>query len=255
MPTDKSDWLLSDSHEIDDFLKNSQFPWDIRLVYEIESTQTAMLQLPAEQLEVGLVLAADVQSAGQGRNGREWLAPADSSLLMSVVLPVTEVPAPVIAGVVMMYVLQANLPQASLKWPNDLVVDTASEYFKLGGIIAQVRDEKVILGIGVNLRLDEADRPVANARALEDFKVRFNRDTLMLEILTAFEKVLKYPADLVFEMYRSNCSTVGKQVTVTQVTGETVQGKAREIDPNGGLVVEINDLAISFSAVDVEYLR
>ncbi len=256
-PTDKSDWLLSDSQEIADFIENSNFPWDIRLVYEIDSTQSAILSLPPEQLQVGLVLAADVQSSGLGRsNGRIWQADPNDGLLMSFVLPVpAEVSVPVLAGVASMYVLQAGNPDISLKWPNDVVVHNQDGLFKIGGMIANVVGDKVVVGIGINLRMQPESRPTENARGLEDFGIRFGRDDLMIQYLAAIEKMLKFPKELVMSMYQASCSTLGKEISATTVTGTTLVGVATAVDETGAIVLETNGEKILLSAVDVEYLR
>lgn len=257
-PTDKSDWLLSDSQEIADFIENSNFPWDIRLVYEIDSTQTAILSLPAEQLQVGLVLAADVQSAGRGRSsGRNWDAEPNDGLLMSFVLPLpSEISVPVLTGVACMYVLQAGNPDISLKWPNDVVVHNQDGLFKIGGMIANVVGDKVVVGIGINLRMQPESRPTESARGLEDFGIRFGRDDLLLQYLAAIEKMLKFPKELVMSMYSASCSTLGKEISATTVSGKTLVGVATEVDETGAIVLETNNgEKILLSAVDVEYLR
>ena len=255
IPRDKSDWLLTDSPEILEFLDKSDFPWDIRLVYEIDSTQSAICELPAEQRTNGLVLAADVQSAGRGRSGRTWEAESGDGLLMSFVIPTPAVPAPILAALAVMYVLQPANPDFSLKWPNDIVVDKPAGHEKVGGIIATAFSDHVVIGIGLNLRLDAHSRPVENARGLEDYGVRFNRDALMLLILDAVQTLQKFPVETLLNMYRSSCSTLNKQVRVHTIDGNAIVGKASKISVDGALVLEIDGNEFSFNAVDVEYLR
>lgn len=255
IPSDKSDWLLTDSPEILEFLDNSDYPWDIRLVYEIASTQSAICQLPADQLTPGLVLAADVQTAGRGRGERAWVAEAGDGLLMSFVIESPQVPAPILAAVAAMYVLQPANPNFSLKWPNDIVVESTTGYEKVGGIIATGVADLVVIGVGINLRMAADSRPVDNARGLEDYGVRFNRDSLMLLYLDAINRLQKFPTEIVMNMYRASCSTIGKQIQAVDVKGAAIVGRASKISEDGSIVLEIEGSEISLNAVDVEYLR
>jgi len=59
-----------------------RFGHDYRYVASTESTQ---LLVPPEAPE-GAVVVADEQTAGRGRLGRRWLAPAGTSLLCSIQL-------------------------------------------------------------------------------------------------------------------------------------------------------------------------
>jgi BirA family biotin operon repressor/biotin-[acetyl-CoA-carboxylase] ligase len=118
----------------------------------------------------GTLVTASEQSAGRGRQGRRWSAPAGSSLLMSLLLRSPPPLLPLIAAVAVCDVAGAD---AQIKWPNDVVVETASAgpaLAKLAGILVEGRpqEEWAVLGIGLNVavRLDELPaelRPDAGA--------------------------------------------------------------------------------------------
>src|SRR6476620_942562 len=57
---------------------------DIRWVAETGSTNRDLLDLAAQGGPDGIVLVADHQTAGRGRLDRSWHAPAEGSLLLSV---------------------------------------------------------------------------------------------------------------------------------------------------------------------------
>ena len=59
---------------------------DVRWITETGSTNADLLAAAAEGAPEGVVLVADHQSAGRGRLDRTWVAPAGSSLLVSVLL-------------------------------------------------------------------------------------------------------------------------------------------------------------------------
>ena len=87
----------------------------------------------------GTLVTAAEQTAGRGRQGRRWSAPAGRSLLMSVVLRQPPALLPLLAGVA---VCDAVGGGVRLKWPNDIVRegDTAAgeaPLAKLGGIVRE----------------------------------------------------------------------------------------------------------------------
>jgi biotin-[acetyl-CoA-carboxylase] ligase BirA-like protein len=93
----------------------------------------------------GAVALTHHQSEGRGRLGRTW---ADSGLMFSVLL---EPPPPVadwpeLTLVAARAVADAIGPEATIKDPNDVLVDGR----KLAGILAEA-GERVVLGIGINV--------------------------------------------------------------------------------------------------------
>jgi BirA family biotin operon repressor/biotin-[acetyl-CoA-carboxylase] ligase len=98
-------------------------------------------------------LVADRQTAGRGRQGREWFDGAGNFMGSTVVHPRFGDPEPatlaLAAGLAAHQAVTA-LPgggSALLKWPNDLMIGKA----KLAGILLERIGESVIVGIGVNL--------------------------------------------------------------------------------------------------------
>jgi BirA family transcriptional regulator, biotin operon repressor / biotin---[acetyl-CoA-carboxylase] ligase len=93
----------------------------------------------------GAVALAEHQTEGRGRLGRTWV---DSALMFSVLL---EPPPPVadwpeLTLVAARAVADAIGPDATIKHPNDVLVDGR----KVAGILAEA-SERVVLGIGINV--------------------------------------------------------------------------------------------------------
>lgn len=121
----------------------------LRVLPEIDSTNEAMLAAAADGAPHGSVLVAEEQTAGRGRLGRSWSAPARSGLFVSILVRPT-VPQgrlgwlPLLAGVAAQTAVHRVAEvDVSLKWPNDLIVpggDAGGGYGagrKLGGILCQ----------------------------------------------------------------------------------------------------------------------
>jgi BirA family biotin operon repressor/biotin-[acetyl-CoA-carboxylase] ligase len=120
------------------------------------------------------VAVADEQTAGRGRNGRTWTAPAGAALLCSLGFRPTYLEperAWQLAAIVSLAMADATEAIADrphgavrLKWPNDLVVAEGDAVRKLGGVLGETigagTDEpRVVIGIGVNAGWRRADFP------------------------------------------------------------------------------------------------
>lgn len=117
----------------------------------------------------GAWLVADRQTAGRGRQGREWHDGAGNFMGSTLVHLRPGDPAPetlaLVAGLALHEVVAPRLSQpAMLKWPNDLLVAGA----KLAGILLERAGDAVIVGIGVNLAHapQVADRETTSLAAL-----------------------------------------------------------------------------------------
>ena len=122
-----------------------------------ESTQR---ELPPEAPE-GAVAVAEEQTAGRGRLGRPWHAPPRTSVLVSINLrPEVEVPRlpelTVVAGLAAAdAIAQETGVRPEVRFPNDLLIAGR----KVAGILAEARDDRVVLGIGINANLREDELP------------------------------------------------------------------------------------------------
>jgi BirA family biotin operon repressor/biotin-[acetyl-CoA-carboxylase] ligase len=125
-------------------------------VDECESTQELARPLPE-----GGVAACDRQLHGRGRRGRTWRAEAGTGLLFSLALAPRTPPQRLASFslVAAEAVAEACHERAAVRWPNDVVLDGR----KLAGVLPELRDGKLVLGVGVNAGMSEAQLP-ADAR-------------------------------------------------------------------------------------------
>lgn len=131
---------------------------DWHLAAETGSTQADALAAPVPAQGCAVFLA-ERQTAGEGRRGRRWISPPGGGIALSVSRRFAR-GAPAMAGLslaVGVAVAEAmhalGLPQARLKWPNDLQVHGS----KLGGILVNLRADRegcaAVIGIGLNVHL------------------------------------------------------------------------------------------------------
>jgi BirA family transcriptional regulator, biotin operon repressor / biotin---[acetyl-CoA-carboxylase] ligase len=158
----------------------------------VESTPSTQLLLSPDAPE-GAVVVAGEQTAGRGRLGRRWLAPAGTSLLCSVQLRprVDSRRLPELTGVAAQATAEAIETVTGLapelKDPNDLLVGGR----KVAGVLAEAREERVVLGIGINVNIDAADLPTEvdlPATSLLIESSRTDRVELLVELLDRLER-------------------------------------------------------------------
>jgi BirA family biotin operon repressor/biotin-[acetyl-CoA-carboxylase] ligase len=195
----------------------------------------------------GTLVTASEQSAGRGRQGRTWSAPAGSALLMSLVLRDAPALLPLAAGVAVAEVAGAG---ARVKWPNDVLVEGR----KVAGILAEARprDGWAVLGIGLNVSLRVEDLPpelheTAGTLGLTPADV----EPTLARLLEALERALALDATALLDAYRARDALYGSEITWTGGSG-----RAAGIDGEGRLVVETADGGrTALSAGEVHLLR
>jgi BirA family transcriptional regulator, biotin operon repressor / biotin---[acetyl-CoA-carboxylase] ligase len=127
-----------------------------------DSTNARARELAGAGAPHGTVVTASEQTAGRGRQGRAWTAPAGKALLYSAVLrPLDErhltlplaIPLAVCAAA---EDLQPGI-ECGVKWPNDVWVQGR----KLAGVLIEARpqDGWAVLGVGLNLSIAPNEFP------------------------------------------------------------------------------------------------
>jgi BirA family biotin operon repressor/biotin-[acetyl-CoA-carboxylase] ligase len=151
-------------------------------------------RLLTDEHSEGAVALTEEQAEGRGRLGRRWLSPPGVSLLFSVLLvpPVETARLPeltVVAGNACADAIEHVTGLApEIKLPNDVLIGGR----KTAGILAEARDGRVVLGIGVNVNVTARDLPQgidppATSLLLETGS-EVDRVELLVEILGRLER-------------------------------------------------------------------
>jgi BirA family biotin operon repressor/biotin-[acetyl-CoA-carboxylase] ligase len=140
----------------------------------------------------GAVAVAEEQTAGRGRRGREWWAPAHTSILASIVLrpsvPSAQLPElSLVAGDAVAKALAGVAGvEPVVKFPNDVLLAGR----KVAGILAEAAGGRVVLGIGVNVNQRPGelpqDVPATSLRIVTGREL--DRAPLLAEILARLER-------------------------------------------------------------------
>ncbi len=250
---------------------------DVRRVMSTQSTNADVLELARNGEAEGIVVVAEVQTAGRGRHGRTWVAPSGSGLLCSVLLrppgAVVELVTATMAVAAWDALSALEVPEVELKWPNDLIA--ASSGRKIAGILAESdwgvaadgsrepsSSERVMIaaGIGINVAaIDDVPVEIADRRiSLEELT---NRSVDVDDVLGAFLEALatRYgellsDATRIKDLWQSRLATIGRDVRV-DLGSRDIEGRAETVDDRGRLVVRTSGGDVEVvSAGDVVHL-
>jgi BirA family biotin operon repressor/biotin-[acetyl-CoA-carboxylase] ligase len=128
-------------------------------LYEAECESTQLL-LVGSGLPEGAAAATDHQTGGRGRLGRPWVAPEGTSVLVSLMLhPPPERHLPELSLVAALAAAEAvegaTGLTAQIKWPNDVMLNRR----KVAGILSELSDGTVVVGIGINVNQTREELP------------------------------------------------------------------------------------------------
>ena len=207
-----------------------------------------------------LVVLADEQTGGRGRLDRPWASPSGGiwlSVLFRPDVPMAHAPVFTLAAAVAVTraAREAGV-DASIKWPNDVLVDDR----KLVGILTEMEGEAdrvswVVVGIGVNANVAPAALPSgANPTSLlAERGEPVDRRRFTQRLLEEFHQLRQDP-EAVLDAWREYATTLGREVRVETPSG-TVEGTAVDVEFPGSLVVETDAGRVTVSAGDCDHLR
>jgi len=235
----------------------------VRWVAETGSTNEDLAAI-ARQGGGEQVLITDLQTAGRGRRDRRWDAPSGSGVLMSMLLR------NVVAGEGFWTVGAVALAASEaideltdtpcrLKWPNDVMLGEGPEQKKVAGVLAQVVDDAVIVGIGINANWPDevpesmAERGTSVNRNRID-RTFVDRAALAANILRRAIGHLESDREVLRSAWKARCATMGQLVRL-ELEDRAIVGIAADIAPDGALQIDDDGVTTTHQVGDVVHLR
>lgn len=220
----------------------------------VASTMILAAKLAQEGCDSGSIVGADEQSAGIGRQGREWHSEKDAGLYVSMVLRLP--PAPGQALPVAMLALGLAAQEAitevttlapDLRWPNDvLLYDKKGVGRKCAGILAQFEAGAIVAGIGINLNQSSFPDGLATpATSLRLAGACVSREDLLIALVHAVERSCKILAEdgpgAILRMFEASSSYARDRRVRVEQSGRAVEGITCGLDRSGFLIVRQDD--------------
>ena len=232
---------------------------EVRFLPETDSTNRDARQWARNGAPEGAVVISDKQTAGRGRHGRSWESDPGQNLLFSVVLypgePVAAWGRYVMAtGVAVCRAVNTAgvVPDAGLKWPNDIMIDGC----KCGGILMEREPEVGALVLGIGLNVNQTDFPDTLATPATSLLLatgrRTPREELFHGILRGMAEWLNAPDTVLVAAYTKHLVHMGQEISIRSLDGQrSERGTCIGISADGGLVMSIAGQHRTFHAGDV----
>jgi BirA family biotin operon repressor/biotin-[acetyl-CoA-carboxylase] ligase len=227
------------------------------IVYDsVESTNAVAMAAAADGAAGGTLFVADEQTAGKGRKGRAWFSAKGKSLTFSLLLrPAGRTEGlTALLALAVVRALDDSLEGLAIKWPNDVFLNGK----KLGGILAESKDDSVVIGLGLDV--NEKAEDFLSGIAAEAISMRiacaraFDRGIVLCRILEAFEELYDRFLENGFAPFREEIQrrllSIGTQVVI-ESGGESFNGKMIGITNEGRLRLDMNGTERVFSSGDL----
>lgn len=239
----------------------SRLPGDVRsrieallVEWTLESTNTRLLESLPPRAGATAIVLAEHQTGGRGRRGRGWVAPPGGAICLSLTWQYADMPADLsalslVVGLCVVGALrEIGVDGVALKWPNDLVTPNG----KLGGILIEMRAEAggpvhVVVGIGLNVLLDEAARAEVKASGNIADDIRTHRTpvpdrnrivaAVLARLVPALEGFPRQGLAPHLVSWQESDALRDREVRVENA-GDITRGIARGVDAHGALLVE-----------------
>ena len=200
----------------------------------------------------GLVVLAECQHHGRGRQGRRWLSAPGANVTLSVLL-LDSGQAPrhdtvtIAAGLAVAEgIADACGLRAGLKWPNDVLLDGR----KVAGVLVETRRmpprRAVVIGVGINVNAapdpDQVDTPPTDLASHLGHHVE--RTELVRAVLRRFDTRLGAMDDRALgelhEAWLARCAMINERITAC-CDGVRYAGRVVDVSPLVGLILCCDD--------------
>jgi BirA family biotin operon repressor/biotin-[acetyl-CoA-carboxylase] ligase len=240
-----------DAHLIERRLRTRRVGKNVLCFDEVDSTNDVAFDSARQSGADGLVVLAEHQRQGRGRQGKTWISPRGANILMSVLLMEPQhLPHDAItiaAGLAVAEgVADAFGAECSLKWPNDVLLEGG----KLAGVLVEVRRVSrrtcMVIGIGFNANASptarQVDAPPMNLRHFLGHEVeRIELVRALLRRLDArVEGVARGELDELHSAWVVRCDMINQRHTIL-CDGRRHVGRVLDVSPLEGLILACDD--------------
>ncbi len=233
------------------------------------STNAVAHDLARQGAPHATLVVTDDQTAGRGRLGRSWYMPPRAAIAMSILVR-PDLAALHANRLTMLAGLAAaeGIEQVTglavkMKWPNDVVVEVGSWKLeaggqnsrrlaiqKLGGILTETSIvgewmEYAVVGIGLNVNVDFADRPELAETAtsvMQQLGREVDRLGVLAAVVSCFAARFEWlsAGDALRAAWSARLMTLGRRVEARE--GDTLwTGLAEAVDDDGALLLRTDD--------------
>lgn len=201
--------------------------WSLEIIDTTASTQDLVKNHALANAPEGLAVQALIQTAGKGRQGREWIS-QEGNLFISFLLRPKGGPLEMgQLSLLTAVALAKSLDDIKLKWPNDVLKNGK----KCAGILLERENDALIIGVGLNIvsAPDEFSAVGGNADEI--------RDKFLYEMEALYKHWQKYGFDDIREQWLEYGPAHHAPLKI-RLGQEIREGSFEGLDENGNLLFD-----------------
>lgn len=217
----------------------------------IDSTNSYAKIIAASGAPNGTIVAADTQTAGRGRLGKDFFSPSGTGVYMSVIVRRDSTACDmslltIAACVAVCWVIEKYTHQtAAVKWVNDIFLNGK----KVCGILTEAATaadtsdmDYAIVGIGLNVSTPSCKFPGKLQYTAGSINVGdVSRNQITADIYESLSRLCeKNDTDHIIDEYRKRSLVIGKTVRFTS-GGNEISALAIDINRQGNLVIKLEN--------------
>ena len=205
-----------------------------------DSTNERARELAAAGAPSGTIVTAAEQTAGRGRRGRQWTAPAGKAVLCSAVLSPLDARnalLPLAAPLAVCEAAESLAPvRCRVKWPNDVWVGER----KLAGILIEAQPPRwAVIGLGLNVSIEPDEFPADLRQPATSVGHGVRTEEALSAVCERLDEWVNADRDRILAEFRERDALRGREIGWVEAGGESQEGAgvADGIDDRGNLVV------------------
>jgi len=230
----------------------AQWPgFSIEILPEIDSSNSELMRRARQGCQDPILLIAEHQSAGRGRQGRHWVGEPGHALTFSIGLLYQPTNWSGLSLAVGLSLAESLGEDIQLKWPNDLWCQQR----KLGGILIEAASQGdqsyAVIGVGLNIQLPASQDLRTPPAALSEFWQGVSAPLALesvvkplLDALRSFEASGFKPLQ---ERFNARDALCGLDIT----TSDGMFGLCAGVDDQGALQIETPEGRVKVSSAEV----
>ena len=204
----------------------------------VDSTNRHARELAAAGAPSGTVVTAAEQSAGRGRQGRTWSAPAGKALLCSAILRPLDARHSLLPLAVPLAVCEAaealGAPECQVKWPNDVWLGGR----KLAGVLIEARPpDWAVIGVGLNVAIATDEFPPELRETAVSIPGGASAEEALEALCAGLARWSNAARDDVLAEFRRRDALEGRDISWTGAGERDGAGHVEGIDDRGNLLV------------------
>jgi BirA family transcriptional regulator, biotin operon repressor / biotin---[acetyl-CoA-carboxylase] ligase len=220
----------------------------------IDSTNDFLKELSKNQsLENFTTVVANSQTKGRGQMGTQWVSEDGNNLIMSVLIKDLAIVVDdvfVLNCMVSVAVVEAlgqfEVPNLSIKWPNDIMSDSK----KIAGILIEnsIKPDSSfysVVGIGLNVNQKQfIDLPNASSMSLQtkrDFDLEDVLEKVLFQLNVYYDFVISGKVDELWDLYHHYLFKKNVPVVFEDVDEKRFMGIINQVNRQGKLEVFLED--------------